>query len=100
MWISAPERVVFVRERTVAGAPTRPTSTRPLRDMLSPTALALLDAKIRTGLDEDTAIAQLLNELTTERRRRLIERFAAASPDLRGVAQDSTSIIREDRDGR
>jgi hypothetical protein len=94
------EKVVFVRERIASGTQTRATSTRPMRDMLSPTALALLDAKTRAGLDEDTAIAQLLNELTTERRRRLIERFAAASPDLRGVAQDSTSIIREDRDGR
>ena len=45
------EKVVFVRERIASGTLTRVASIRPMRDMLSPTVLALLDAKTRTGLD-------------------------------------------------
>ena len=91
----AGERLVFVRDP--AG---RTTVEGGFRRLLTPSATRLLEERAEYHHDEDSAIAELLNAAALDRRRRLIERFAATSPDLRGVAPDSTAIIREDRDDR
>jgi hypothetical protein len=90
------EKLVFVREPAEAKTAAEPGYRR----FLSPAALSLLEERAEFLHDEAAAVAELLNAAAIDRRRRLIERFAAASPDLRGVARDSTADIREDRDGR
>jgi hypothetical protein len=92
----AGERLVFVRDSSAA----RPSADAGFRRLLTPSASRLLEERAEYHHDEDLAIAELLNAAALDRRRRLIDHFAATSPDLRGAAQDSTAIIREDRDGR
>jgi hypothetical protein len=92
----AGERLVFVRDPGAA----KPASEPSFRRLLTPSATRLLEERAEYHHDEDAAIAELLNAAALDRRRRLIERFAVASPDLRGAEQDSIALIREDRDGR
>ena len=89
------ERLVFVRDPDGA----RAQAEADFRQLLTPAASRLLEERAEYHQDENAAIAELLNAAALEQRRRLIERFAAASPDLRGL-QDSTALVREDRDGR
>jgi hypothetical protein len=91
----AGERLVFVRD----AAPPKAPVGRGFYQMLTPAASRLLEERAEYLHDEDAAIAELLNAAALDRRRRLVERFAAESPDLRGKG-DTTTLIREDRDGR
>ncbi|MFI4975725.1 MAG: hypothetical protein ACHP84_14385 [Caulobacterales bacterium] len=102
------EKVVFVRDedRTDPSHCSQSSTETPSshgaisieRSSLSPAGIRLLEDYAEGknfGLGE--AAAEVLNAVASERRRQLVERFRAMSPNVTG---DSTDLIREDRDAR
>ena len=96
----AGERVVFVRDRAsgVAEPATAMEGYVVQAADLTPAARRLVETEAtRRGLSASATAAALLNETVLERRRALMDWFAANSPRVDG---DSTELIREDRDAR
>lgn len=100
----AGRRVTFLREaqRGVAEGATpfrhRDEAMAVPLDLLTPTALQLLDREARrTGVDRAAAAATLLNGMAVERKRALLADLAQPLPV---GAADSVALVREGRDGR
>jgi hypothetical protein len=96
------ERVVFVRDNP-ARARITPTPPSPAvlvirREALTPGAIRLIeDCAEELGAGWNEAAAFALNAAALDRRRKLLEEFAAFAT-VQG--SDSTDLIREDRDAR
>jgi hypothetical protein len=114
------ERLVFIRETrrsatlpsasgalaaTTVNAPTSPRGVEEASDVillhrsdLAPAAIRLLDDLVEAGGSKPgEAAAALINAAAIDRRRKLLEEFAALSPKVEGSSVD---LIREDRDER
>jgi hypothetical protein len=102
------ERVVFVRGDSAASraAPVRPSGVEDAdpavvvirREALTPAAIRLIeDCAEELGAGWNEAAAFALNAAAVDRRRKLIEEFAALAP---AQVSDSVDLIREDRDAR
>ncbi len=97
----ANERVVFTREQRAESGANAPSdvSRVSLSDQnLTPVGRRLLEDYCEEfGVTVDQAAAAIINAAALERRKRLVEWFAANSPK---TTSDSADLIRDDRDER